>query len=218
MAQIRDALKITRTLLNDDAALVWHDSVLMPKAVQAHQELLNTVTLNGVPCIWTATTLATIPAFAKNMGANLPLDIIRPIKMDERLVGDVDSNAIPMTKVDFVPNLDITDTLRYWGWIEEQIIFLGANQARQVRLYYDQWIPTPVAVTDNLFFRQSETFLGPRIAALCSIGLPTFDVLNNMADANLSKIIRREVKALQNLPVRKRPFSYAIKARRRFGL
>ena len=212
MSLVQDALKITRTLLNDDAGQKWPDSILMPKIVVSHLELVNKLVLNGVPVIWTTQTLQTVTAGSLILPAQ-PTNLARPIKMDERTPGDVNTNAVPMTKVDFIPNLDQTDFLRYWAWIGQVITFLGSTQTRQVTLYYDETVPPPLTVNDSLFFTQSETFLGPRTAALVMIDSPQYGVLNQIAEANLSSIVRREVKAGQNLPVRRRPFRYAVRYR-----
>lgn len=212
MATIQDALNITRTLLNDDAALQWHDQSLMPKIVLAHNELVAKLVLNGVPAIYNTTSpLITVPAGQLNLGADLPTNIQRPIKMNEWIPNDDIANAIPMTKVDFIPNLDQVDTLRYWAWIQQQIVFLGSTANRTVQLDYLGNVVPPTAVTAPLFFSLSETFLGPRAAALVMSGKPEYDTFNRIAEMNLSSLVRIEVKAAQNLPVRRKPFSHSLR-------
>jgi hypothetical protein len=216
MSTVQDALNIARTLLNDDAALQWHDQSLMPKCVLAWNELVAKLVLNGVPALYEFTGMILIPTGDLNMGINLPTNIERPIRMYEWDVNDDVANAIPMTKVDFLPNLDQTSTLRYWAWIQQQILFLGATEDREVQLNYMGTVPTPSFTTDPLFFNLSETFLGPRIAALCD--RTNYQTNNTIAENNLSKLVRIEVKAAQNLPVRRKPFSYSIRNRGRMGI
>jgi hypothetical protein len=218
MATVIDAIHIARTLLNDDAGLVWSHAVLMPKIVLAHNEMRSKLILNGIAVTYESTALITIPAGQLNMGMDQPADLINPIKLNEISPGDDISNAIPMERCDFIPDLDQEVTLRYWAWIQQQIVFLGATADRQVQLYYLRDLVAPKNVTDPLVLLQSETYLGARTAALCRPGTPQYVQFSQIAENSLSSIVRTEVKRSQNLPVRRRPFSWSIKNRRRFTI
>lgn len=215
MSTVSDALDIARTFVNDDAALTWSDAILMPKVALAHGELLAKLILNGISVVHKVTSpRITVTAGSTDLGNNMPTDIGKIIKMDELAVNDDIANAIPMTKVEFIPNYDKTETLRYWAYIQQKIALLGATTDRQVCLYYEKTVPAPTKLTDVLFFNQSEIFIGPRVAALMLVNTPNFQTAQGAADANLSLVVRAQVKSGQNLPVRRRPFSWALRARR----
>jgi hypothetical protein len=218
MSQVIDAFKTARTLLDDDLALNWNDPVLMPKLVQAHGEMIAKLILNGQAPVRENTALINLTIGALSLGISQPMDLIKPIKMDEGIIGDDISNQIPMEKVDFFPNLDQEDTLRYWAFNKNLITFMGSTAARQVRLYYIGEPVAPSYVTDTLYIPMSEIFLGPRIAALCVIKKDPalYQACDQIAQDGLSKIVRTYVKGDQNLPVRRRPFSFSVKSRRRY--
>jgi len=220
MALAIDALKIARTLLNDDAMLVWHDSILLPKLAQAHTELVQKLELNGIPVVRAVTAAITVLAGATDLGVNLPTNIVEPSKMEERRPNEDISNTIPMTEVDYIPNLEKQDNLRYWAWLNETIQLLGANTDRVVHLYYMKSLPTPRSLTDALGVVGAESYLGPRVASLAASSVRDFANAKDKqatADASFDRIVRIQVKGQQNLPVRRRPFSYAMKNRRRLA-
>jgi hypothetical protein len=220
MALAVDAIQIARTLLNDDGALVWHDSILMPKLKQAHIELVEKFALNGIPVQRKMTTAITVLAGATDLGVNLPLDIIEPSKMSEMAIGDTISNTLPMTEVDYIPDLEKQQNLRYWAWINETIQLLGALSDRIVHLYYIKSLTSPRSLSDALGIKMSESFLGPRVAALACTSIRDFAAASandKIADTALDRIVRIQNKGQQNLPVRRRPFSYALKNRRRLS-
>lgn len=212
MATVNDALVMARSLLLDDAGVNYTDSILMSKLAQAHGELMAKLELNGVPVIREETDRTTIAAGDDLMV--LPNFIVQPNIMYELPVGAPLSQAIAMEKRDTVPLLEQRETLRYWTWIGGEIRFLGATADRDVILKYVRGFPAPTEVTDNLVFKDSEIFLGPRVAALATMGKNStiFKAAAEMAEANLSLIVRRQVKS--DLPVRRRPFSATLRRRR----
>jgi len=220
MSILHDAFKMTRSLLNDDDGLTWTDALLMPKVTQVWGELIAKMQLNGIPVVKNETLpIALNPNTTSLIAANLmPTDLERPIWMKEYGINETRDNAVPMTAVDFIPDIIQATTLQYWAWIGQDIQFLGATVARNVLLTYLKLLNAPTKVTDILPVIRSEIFIGPRIAALIHLGLKDTTAAqseNTMAEDNLSKIIRIQVKQLQNLPVRRKPFSYAIRRRQR---
>ncbi len=218
MSTVREAFTIARSLLGDDAGVQWTDATLMPKLIQAHGEMVSKLALNGVPSIREMSVAVTITALATTMGASQPSSLIKPIKMSEKTPGEDVSRYILMTKHDFLPEVVPSTILRYWSYNEELIQFIGATADRDVKLYYEARLTSPAKITDTLVIPLSETYLGPRIVALCmsrskQVGgnRDLFESASKMAEENLSMIVRTEVKGEQNLPVRRRPFSYQMK-------
>lgn len=208
MATVKDALNIARTLLNDDVALIWGDAVLMPKLRLAHVEMESKLILNGISVIIEETAAISVPALALNLSTNQPIDIVNPIKMVEYASGEDSSQAINMARKEFIPNWPQTDTLRVWAWRENLIIFVGATSIRNVILYYEKRLTAPILVSENLAVITSEAYLGPRVAALAEKDQNVAKIWNDIAQDNLSKLVRTQVKGQQSLPSRKLPFSW----------
>lgn len=216
MSTVVDAFKSARTILGDDVGLKWTDAILFPKIVQAYNEMSSKLILNGFQTLKSETSDVTITTGATGMGVDLPANLVKPIKMDERGVGEPVENTIPMTKCDFIPDIQQSQTLRYWCYRENLIIFLGATQDRIVHLYYEGSLTPPTKVTDTLQVSLSETFLGPRAAAIAVMNTDKslYEMANQIAEDNLGKLVRIAVKGDQSLPVRRRPFSYSMRTRR----
>jgi hypothetical protein len=200
MANVDVALKIARTYLGDDRGVKFTDATLMPKLQQAHRELQLKLWLNGLPVTKEVSAIFTVPAGAVDLGVNQPTDLIEPQLMKEKAVGEPISRFIDMTEVNELPDVDQSDSLRYWCWREEIITLLGATTTREVRLDYIKGLTIPVLKTDPIGFILGEAFLGPRTAALAGADS------NEDAQNRLSEIIAANVRGSQSLPTRRRPY------------
>jgi hypothetical protein len=220
MALVKDALNIARSMLNDDVMTVWGDLTLMPKFYQAHVEMETKLVLNGVFVIHEASASFLVNAGATDLGVNQPKDIVTILKIKEYGAGESPDQAIPMTEKDFIPDWMSTDTLRIWCWREEKLLFLPANADRRVIVYYNKRLTAPTLVSDALPVVTSESYLGPKIASLACMSVHDFEsgqFWAGLAEENLSKIVRTQVKSQQTLPARKLPFSWrSRRGRQRF--
>ena len=217
MAPASQVLDSARTHLNDEFGSLWTDQKLMPKLQEAHRELQSTLFLSGIPVVNDITSVLTVPANTVD-GQNVdmstvtgyPANLIRPIWMKERTVGQLNQDFIDMIEVDFIPNILKDTRLVYWAWMGQTIMLLGANNDTQVQLRYRGSLIIPVKVTDDCGVLFSETFLSYRTAALAiaSAGLDEakFRMLNSQAEMNLSKLRRTAIKESQNLPARRVPY------------
>lgn len=213
-----DALSIARSLLGDDGGTKWTDPILMPKIKQAHGEMVAKFVLNGLRTEIKTSTRLTLTAGSTNLGILQPTDIIRIIKLQEVAPTDSIDRAIDMTLSDPLPRQEVSQTLRYWDYRLGVLEFLGSTVDRDVIIEYFRNPAAPTKVTDPLDFPQSEIYLGPRAAALTVMvqNRMLFQMANQMAEENLSKLVRSQVKGDQNLPVRRRPFSYMLRRGARF--
>lgn len=158
------ALDEARSLLDDTAGNVWTDAFLLLKLQQAHRELQ--VQLRSVAAPVTRGTITSLVTALTTALATPPTDIIEPIKLWEKAIGDPDSNYVLMTEYDPLPIFAQTSRLIYWKWTQEALEFLGATVDRTVKIYYKRQITIPGSGTDPIGFIAGENFLGPRIAAL----------------------------------------------------
>lgn len=218
-AKVKDALDIARSLLCDEAGINWTDIVLFPKVKQAHGELITKLNLNGIAVQVKVSARVPVVIGAKNLGANEPTDIIRVINISELAPGDPINYAVRMTKYDTLPFIEQGTCLNYWSYNGEKIEFIGATTPRDVIIEYLRQPTSPVEVNSILDFAMSEIYIGPRVAALAVFAKDKglFQMANQIAEENLSRLVRTQVKGDQSLPVRRRPFSYMRRRGGRFA-
>lgn len=197
--------------LNDVGATIWPYSVLLPFLQEAHRELRARVTLNGIPVIDEVSAVLPVPAGVNDISTILtyPSDIIIPIWMKERQQGQANDDFIDMTPRDFLPNVNPDIWLFWWCWRNEKILTLGSLNNEEVQIRYRRQIPTPNNAGDSLGWLGAENYLSFRTAALAcnSIGeIIKGQGLTAMADANMDLVIRLNVKQIQSLPARRRPY------------
>lgn len=217
--QLSDAYRRARTLLNDDDASNWPDYRLLLKTQQAFEELEAELILAGIPIINSQTIIITVPPYNIDAFGGTPLDIstlagyptdiILPIWMKERQIGEIFRDFVDMTEVDTIPTATTETNLRYWCWYQNTIIVLGALNPVQVQLRYQRILPIPNANTDSIIVPLGQMYLSYKIAALCcdSVGdKDRRDDYSKRADINLDRIIRMNIRQQQDLPAKRRPY------------
>lgn len=212
------ALSQARTHLNDEMGSQWPDQKLLPKLQAAYREMMNEFEVNAIPLLNAVTSVITVPPQTvddNNLDlstvAGYPTDILEPIWMKERAIGQMDADFVDMTKVDFIPNITLGTELIWWSWIDDTIMLRGALNSTQVQIRYKRYIQPPNFVTDSLIVPLSETFLGPETAYLALISVPNssekvIDGIKSLAERNLDNVVREAVLQLQNLPAKRRPY------------
>jgi hypothetical protein len=214
--QLGDVYRRARGFLNDDEATNWTDYKLRNKLEHAFDELQAELVLAGIPVITSSSAIMTVPAMSlddinvdMSSVPGYPQDMLFPIGMRERPLGDRNSDFVDMVDVDFIPNVDITTTLNYWSWEQNTILLRGALNPVQVELRYQKLLATPNVNTDSIIVPLAQLFLAPRTAALAYDSLGNRqrrDDLTIMSSANLDKIIRMNIKQLQDMPAKRKPY------------
>ena len=210
-------LESARIHLNDEMALQWPDNRLLPKFQEAHRELKNELILNGIPVVHEVSVILTVLAGVTDLTtiANYPADLLIPIWLKERQVGGTAVDFTDMTQVNFIPDVQQEQTLNNWCWIGEKIITIGALSDREVQIRYDRDLTFPIQVNDTIGVLLGETFLSYRTSALAALSVKDYDqaqALDSIAKANLDNVIAFNVKGLQNLPGRRRPYHRRYRA------
>lgn len=204
-------LESARIHLNDEMGLMWPDNRLLPKFQEAHRELKNELILNGIPVVHEVSVILTVPAGTTDLTTvtNYPSDMLIPIWLKERQVGQQNVDFTDMVQVSFIPNTQQEVYLNYWAWIEEKIMLLGAINATEVQIRYTRELTVPVEVNDTIGVLLGETFLSYRTSALAALSVKDYDqasALDSIAKDNLLNVITFNVKGLQNIPGRRRPY------------
>jgi hypothetical protein len=228
---LSDAYRQARTLLNDDDGTNWNDFRLHPKAVMAFEELEAELIVAGIPIIQSFSQVLNVPlltapeyvqvpenqnyssgtsyTFDLSTVPNYPQDMILPIWMKERQVGQANQDFVDMVEVDFIPNIDLDVYLHYWCWQGNKILLRGALCNTQVQLRYQRYLPVPQVNTDSLIVPLGQLYIGNRIAALAyqSVGNRQMWLdLTDVANTNLGRILDMNIKELQDLPAKRRPY------------
>lgn len=187
-----DCFDTARMFLNDHGlnTQLWTDQTLMPMMKQAHLELQAKLKQRASPTMRAYQTF-TLPIFAVELIPG-PSDILSPIRLWEKPRGAPASTFQIMTETDMLPFAIPGETLVWWMWDQDTIMFVGA--AIQIDIFVDYWrrIPVPVASTDEIEIIDGEQYLSPRIAALAagSVGEETTSaVANQLANEQLQIVI-----------------------------
>ena len=213
---LSDVFKQARTLLNDDDATNWPDYRLKTKAIVAFEELEAELIVAGIPIINAVSVIITVPAqtidddtLDLSTVTGYPTDMILPIEMKERQIEDKNCAFVDMVEVDFIPNIDIDVFLHYWCWYQNTIILRGALNSTQVQLRYQRYLPVPDVNTDSLIVPLGQLFIANRVAALAYQSMGNRQMcldLSATASLNLNRILDMNIKELQDLPAKRRPY------------
>lgn len=215
-----EAMRFARTMLNDEQGNTWTDYRLFPKLRVAYSEMLNKFLTSGLPITNQTSSIMNVPAVTiddNNLDlstvAGYPTDMLEPVWMKERALGQANKDFVDMTQVDYVPQVSLSGIqLIWWCWIHGTIMVRGATTIVQVMLRYRRQLAAPKYITDDLIVPLAETYLGPETAYLAMSSIPSPDqtVLMNIktvAEANLEEIVAQAVNGgLQNLPAKRRPY------------
>lgn len=209
------AIKSARAFLRDINGITWTDSILFPFLQQAHGEMVQELELNSIGVVKKQSPVLLVQAGDFTL-INQPSDIVEPISMMERRVGGNKDDFYDMYRVNFIPEDEPVQDLRYWAFNGEQIQFVGCINDREVILRYDGTVSVPERLTDPLGFIFAERYIGPRTAALALDSIEKDSTrLQVLADSALYKLIQTNVLDYQR-PVRHRAYR-SPKFFRRFG-
>jgi hypothetical protein len=214
MAIAGDTMQEAANYLNDFGLTNFTKEQLFALMMTCHREMQVELVLNGIPVIKEKSAVISIPVGNTDMGVDQPADLIEPVSCWERAVGSTDDFQIMIAK-SWEPEEQKTESLRYWTWRGELILFLGATTAREVKLYYKGGIAVPTQEGDSLGFLFAENFLGPATAAKMAAILedyPAAKWLADLADTNFEKLVRMGTNNQQNLPARRIPYRRRVRS------
>lgn len=166
-----------RTLLNDDAGVIFTNAVLLPKLLQAWRQLVTDLRITAADLL--------ITNIVSNLAINIPTlvitDINEPIMLWEKAQGAGDDTYVKMTEYDPLPNALAATTLKYWYWDGTQINFIASSATRTVKTRYWRVLAEPTGAGSSLLFINAEYYLGPMIAAIQAGTLGEEDQMTTLA-------------------------------------
>jgi hypothetical protein len=197
-----------KALLNDPQGNIYPDEKLIPLMQKAYRELQTKMMLNGLPVLKEASIPVAVAVGTTRLGdgAGLPDDFVYPIELGERTQGST-NNYGKMRETEWEADEKPHPSLVYWTWREEEIKFLGATTAREVRIRYMKGLTRIIATTSPILVNNSQTWLAARTAAIAAMllgGNPTrAQALDGDASVAMEDLLRLLVKRQQGLPIRR---------------
>jgi hypothetical protein len=222
-AQAEDALALARALVNDTAASVFTDALLMPLLNSAYRGLQRELAENGVsvlaeqqdiPLPVNGSTGVTNTELSDVSSPQLPTDCLMPHMLWERVTANSADVFVPMEKFTSggsMLNLQPSSYLRLWEWREDKINLVGATQAITVRVRYEKILPQLTLGTDPVQIRSASDPLGYATAALAarSRGARALAAdLLGAAQLATEKLIQRYIRPEQIKGRRRKPYGY----------
>ena len=236
-----DVLEAARSHLSDELGLNWPDNRLFPKLQEAFRELQASLLMNGVPEQSNTSLVITVPALTAgtqridsnadpqdetfefttddtslyvtpNQNLDYPTDLVEPIDLYERNVGQRDEDFVEMVPVEFIPFSSLDNMIRYWSWKGDSLEIAGATVSKEIKMHYRRQLRVPQINADTIGVTLGETFLSHRVAALAMRSstimtmpkmAPYFD---SVADKYLRKIITIAVKDMQRIGYKRIPY------------
>ncbi|HKS82320.1 MAG TPA: hypothetical protein VJR23_12525 [Candidatus Acidoferrales bacterium] len=222
-SQAEDALNLARALLNDTAATVFTDTLLMPLLNSAYRGLQRELSENGVSVLTeqqdieldvNSTSGVTNTEISDVSSPQLPTDCLAPHMLWERATANTTDVFVPMEKFmsggDML-NLQPSSYLRLWEWREDKINLIGATQSITVRVRYEKTLPLLALGTDPVQIRSATDPLAFATAALAarSRGQRALAAdLVGAAQMATENLIERYVKPEQVKGRRRRPYGF----------
>ena len=222
-SQAEDALTLARALLNDSAAAVFTDTLLMPFLNSAYRGLQRELAENGVSVLAEQqdialsvdpTTGVTPTELSDTSSPQLPTDCLAPHMLWERATSNTSDVFIPMEKFmsgGSMLNLQPSTYLRLWEWREDKINLIGATQSITVRVRYEKVLPQLTLGTDPVQIRSATDPLAFATAALAARSRGARALAQDLlgtAQMAIENLIERYVRPEQTKGRRRQPYSY----------
>jgi len=211
-SQTQDSLSIAQNRLNDAAGAIWTSAVMLPNIQEAFRDLQVAVFALGLPVLKNVSTVVPVAIGATSLNVTVTIpDLVTPIKVREKNPSDPSNYFTDMQEVNFIPDIVADNVIRYWCWMKNDIYILASTVAKYVEVFYRRGLTVPAAIdaNTNLGLTYAETFVGPKAAAIAArvVGNSTLaDELEGIAAQRLDMILRGNVKAMQGMSTKRKPF------------
>jgi hypothetical protein len=144
-SQAEDALNLARALMNDSAAAVFTDTLLLPFLNSAYRGLQRELAESGVSVLAEQQDLDLEPNSGTGVtnteisdvsSPQLPTDCLMPHTLWERATANTSDVFVPMEKFTSggaMLNLQPSSYLRLWEWREDKINLIGCHGPNPLR-------------------------------------------------------------------------------------
>lgn len=211
---VGDVLDESRVLLNDQAAKLYTNTIMLPVFKKAYRELRQQFVDNGISTTRELSASETVPANTTLIDftttPSLPINLLYPIELEEKLQGQTDNDFIKMTETVWPTDITPDGRLNFWDWRQNALHFPGATGITILRIKYWGELTAVEDEGSEVLVLDSETFLAARCASIAATtigGAPSKgEILQQDANSALATLISTAVKNRQALPTRRRRF------------
>jgi hypothetical protein len=205
-----DIMDRSRVALNDQGANLYTNTTLLPVLKIVNDELCDKLISGGMQNLKsTGSGDITLPAGSTIFSAP-PDDMIVPIELFEKRVGDDDSGFTPIIEQSWLDNVVPSTNLGIWRWSGSEIEFVGATEDRVVRIRYYRVITEITADNSPAEVIRSFNFLAFRTAELAAknIGENPVKAADIMIDRKMYEFLLMQIlnKNKQGVRVRRQAF------------
>ncbi len=205
---------LDRTLLDDDQADVYTDTVLLPSVNASYRWLQRKLAENGVSVLSDTVVLSpdltavTGTKVGSSTSPALPTDLLVPWQLKEKAAGTTDQFS-DMRQVNDLPEQDQGTQLLYWEWRAGEIRFLGATGAVTLKLKYEKVLPNLSTPSSVIGITSGVDAIAYKSASIVSRARGQAQYSKDLAQAaneELDDLINLNVRAQQRLPRRRRAY------------
>lgn len=197
---------------NGDETFIEDEAFLTVPAISGSDPSAQVIVSDTAIVIAQAGNVSTFlnPAEAANPANFLPVDLYRPMRLQERMGGSSD-NFVDMTDRTSKGGLPSwgqgSTSLIYWEWREDGLCFTGATSDVQLRLRYQKMLLAVSDPTASIAVRNGQNYLTFQTAYLAarSKGSPRAAEFKGDADESLHKMLVAVARTQK--PFRRRPHS-----------
>ena len=198
-------------LLNDSSKELFSYAVQLPYLKIALEQIVLELSALDIDTVKEESPVLTLLAGTTEITPTsvppLPLDLRTPKKLEERASG---SNLFYPMVLGTLPDIELSSTLGYWDFRENEIKLLGANADVDVKIYYDKDLGVISSELSLIVDDRLKNPLSYYTAALCAryIGenYQRYNDLLREFQAPMNNYIALTVGQNQATPVRRRGF------------
>lgn len=163
-----DIATAAAAILNDSAQALYTFAAQLPHIRKANEDLELLMAAAGISVTRQVSTILPVPQSTSNIVLfNTPGDMFVPISILERLMGSTDQ-FIGVDEREWVPEILPTQSLSYWVFRNNKILFPPVSSDREVKIQYWRQL-APIATVNSVEeVLLSKTYLASRTAELCA--------------------------------------------------
>ena len=225
-------LTTARACLNDQAANLFSDAVLLPYLNAAYRQIQRALAVAGGPLfIVDDVYFLAVPAVvtpdpqvhtsltdagwsngsALTNPPQLPVDLLEPVKVFSRPSGSQQDyqEVTDLTEHGGLPSVPQSNLLGSYEWRQDGLYFIGATVTNDLRLRYKKALPDITQGSDPILIRQAADCISFNTAAMAAMarGSPLADKWSQAGETALEALVAAATRREQNTVRRRRPNS-----------
>ena len=209
------AIGQARALLDPTGSQAFSDAKLLPYLnIAARQMRTEGASKREATFAEAVVVLQDVPAGTLNLSAYIQpgkvlATLANPLMIWEKVAGTTDDNYFPVRRVDELPSRIQQNYLLEYQWLGGNVVFLGATQALDIKIQFEQVWPAIKGPEDALPAIDIAGILGYWTAGLYARAMREETLAQTyIAEARhlLYRWLNEQVKDAQNITRRPRPF------------